>query len=768
MNKQLSWQIIKYILGVYVLLGLIITTFQVFFEYKRIKSDYLESMSEVSVSFVEPITLALWDVNLDSAFESIKGMTSSKVIVGAKISTPDSSESIGYGHIKDNYNHFLIEYDDKEDLQKKNIASEYNLIEYQTKLYSVDNDNEYVGTLYLYSSENFIIDKIKVGVSLIIFKFLLQLIVLTVISLVTIIWIVSTPLKKLEVASMKINPESGGFSLNSNYMKSSKLLDRSDELGILAKSMEAARIALLDRDEKIRDHSNNLEEKVLQRTQELKRKNADIQSILQNMQQGIFLIQRDLSIHHEYSKYLETIFNTTQISGANAIDLLFNNSTANEDEVNRFVATLDTSIGDSSLNFILNKHLLPNTIYKQSKSNVTQILEVNWEAILEEDNTIAKIMVILRDVTELRNLQKEASIKEKQLTIINQIVKSSLRSWENFFQSSKKYLDESMSAILYNETSPAIMSDVIRNIHTIKGNSRTLDYSYIAEAVHKAESHYLDVIQNSKEISKKELIRQLDKVDEQITEYNDIFYNKIKDLVSTKDDSSSIILNKCKDIIEASKGSDNLKENYEKIVSLLSFHESLTIKEILEPIILSVSSIAIDLGKPVPTINIKDNGIRLKKSSRNMISDVFMHFIRNSMDHGLESLADRERLGKNPQGCIDITLTLEQDKLRVEYFDDGKGLNLAAIYAKTPKVVNSQEFVYQEEDLANSIFESGVSTAEKVTDISGRGVGLSAVKYFINRHDGEISIEFTGEQQKDFRPFKFIIQLPKEMAVAAS
>ena len=147
-----------------------------------------------------------------------------------------------------------------------------------------------------------------------------------------------------------------------------------------------------------------------------------------------------------------------------------------------------------------------------------------------------------------------------------------------------------------------------------------------------------------------------------------------------------------------------------------------------------------------------------------------MHLFRNSMDHGIESVADRLAKNKSAAGRINLTLCIDPEHLVLKLRDDGKGLAVKFIQQKA--IANgliSADAHLPAEQLAQLIFEPGFSTAERVTEVSGRGVGMDAVKGFVEDEGGSITLEFLSEAGKgDFRPFETVIRLPKKFGVAVS
>lgn len=144
-------------------------------------------------------------------------------------------------------------------------------------------------------------------------------------------------------------------------------------------------------------------------------------------------------------------------------------------------------------------------------------------------------------------------------------------------------------------------------------------------------------------------------------------------------------------------------------------------------------------------IRLKLHGIdtELDKSLIEMIKDPLTHIVRNSMDHGLESGQDRIAADKNEEGTILIKAYHESGQVTVEIQDDGRGLDREKIITKAieKSLVTPEEVKhYTDEKVFNLIFAPGFSTADKVTKVSGRGVGMDVVKTNVEKMGGTIHL----------------------------
>ncbi|MDD3172578.1 MAG: chemotaxis protein CheA [Herbinix sp.] len=148
------------------------------------------------------------------------------------------------------------------------------------------------------------------------------------------------------------------------------------------------------------------------------------------------------------------------------------------------------------------------------------------------------------------------------------------------------------------------------------------------------------------------------------------------------------------------------------------------------------------------------------------IGDPLMHLLRNAADHGLESNEERQRTGKNPTGSIYLDAYQDGNNVVIEVRDDGAGINTEKIKKKAiekGKISEEQAQTMTDKDIIDILFQPSFSTAEKVTDVSGRGVGLDVVKTKIEALGGEIEAKTKlGEGSN------FIIRLPLTLAIIQS
>lgn len=171
-----------------------------------------------------------------------------------------------------------------------------------------------------------------------------------------------------------------------------------------------------------------------------------------------------------------------------------------------------------------------------------------------------------------------------------------------------------------------------------------------------------------------------------------------------------------------------------------------------------VRDLAQELNKDIEFI-IEGEDTELDRTVIDEIGEPLVHLIRNAADHGLEPVEDRIKKGKNSKGIIKLVAYQEGNKAVIKVEDDGKGLNVEKIKSKANSI-NIDTNGMTDNDIRNLIFMSGFSTSDKVTDVSGRGVGMDVVKTKISSLGGTIDI--VSEQDKGTT---IIIRLPLTLSI---
>ncbi len=175
-----------------------------------------------------------------------------------------------------------------------------------------------------------------------------------------------------------------------------------------------------------------------------------------------------------------------------------------------------------------------------------------------------------------------------------------------------------------------------------------------------------------------------------------------------------------------------------------------------------VRDLAKDLNKEVEFV-IEGKETELDRTVIDEVGDPLIHLLRNAIDHGLETTEERLRQGKPRQGTVLLRARHEGNNVYIEVEDDGAGIDSKRVTARAVEkgLISPKEAeLLTPEEAVDLLFQSGFSTAENITDISGRGVGLDVVKSKIEALNGEIFVD-----TKVGKGTKFRIKLPLTLAI---
>lgn len=175
-----------------------------------------------------------------------------------------------------------------------------------------------------------------------------------------------------------------------------------------------------------------------------------------------------------------------------------------------------------------------------------------------------------------------------------------------------------------------------------------------------------------------------------------------------------------------------------------------------------VRDISRKLGKEVELV-LEGEETEADKNMVEMLADPLVHIVRNSLDHGLEAPEVRQQNGKPRQGRLLIRAAQEADRVVIEVIDDGRGIDPQAVRRKALEqgVIDSAQFErISDQEAINLVFAAGFSTAAQVSDLSGRGVGMDAVRNALEKVGGTVQLQSTVGVGTTIR-----LSLPLSMAV---
>ena len=240
----------------------------------------------------------------------------------------------------------------------------------------------------------------------------------------------------------------------------------------------------------------------------------------------------------------------------------------------------------------------------------------------------------------------------------------------------------------------------------------------------------------------------------------DTFINLVGELIVTK--------SRLKEIMQDvdSTSSDTVMTRLDHLVGGLHSEVMKVRMDPLDSVTQRLPRVVRDLARKAKkdvVLEIEGAEIELDRAVLDELGDPLIHVLRNSVDHGIEKASERKRAGKDKTGLIRIRASRERDMVHVEISDDGKGMDLEKIRAKAVErgiISADQAGVMGDEETVMLVCRPGFSTADKVTDVSGRGVGMDVVQSVVEGLGGTLGItSVTGQGTT------FILKLPLTVAI---
>ncbi len=517
----------------------------------------------------------------------------------------------------------------------------------------------------------------------------------------------------------------------------------------------------------IRELNEGLEDKVEEKTR-------DIKAIMSHIKLGIFAVETaDHVIHKDYSKHLEELMNLPNLAKKPAVPLLLKGARLSEDVKGQIRSVFESSIGEDEIAFTANESCLPHEIvYDRGTSQ--QVFEFDWSPMINKSGKVERILVTCKDVSDLRRIQNDADLRKKELEYIGELINIPQDSFGKFASLFLELFRENQRLLLSNENFKQDLTRILFiNLHTLKGSCRSLGFKALTDLIHSAEDTLVGMQKNRQSWNRDTLISELQAIKILVDEYeriNSKRLNRSASVTSRVEISVDDLENQVASIETLQKFPDHsvmdakLSE-MKRTFSLWAFRSAEdAFREFCEPI----STLARDLGKQNPAVQLIAPDVYLTHRGVELLRKTFVHLLRNALDHGIEEMEERVANGKSPAGCISIEAEVDKESyLCIRVRDDGRGLALKMI----TQIALIKNFIQHSQslsalELGRLIFRPEFTTSSSVNDISGRGVGMDAVKSWLENSYATVDIELEGPiavgSVPDFIAFSLIVRIPPQ------
>lgn len=676
-NKSIVTKLNAIVL-IIVIFGLAAIAFSISYYNYKISLDNLENKS-VSTLKLAKVSLAgaIWDMNDDMISEIADSILIDEDVMGLVVYSDSEDE--------------VLKESVKKPLEKMNpklLSKNENYIIRSTE---IQREGSFIGKIYIAFQKQRTKSVIEKAATFIMLLSLVLAVIIGVSVTITAHKIVKKPIQELEQSAESL----ANGNLNANIPTG-----RIDEIGHLSKSFSKMRDAIREKINQIEEYNRTLEQKVDDRTKELNKtleevteEKEKIKNILDDIDEGIFTFLENGKIAPQYSAFMESFYKTDNktIQNKPFYELIFPGHTMASDQYDVFIESIKTIVGEDYINWELNSEHIPREIVIKVDEE-EKVIALSWKPIVK-GSIVQNVMVTIRDLTSQKKLEKQAEEEKRKNQLfmekISQIIKIDRFKVTEFLKKSADTLSKYIDSNNLNQKNSLKL-----DLHTIKGEARTLDLSYISQEIHELETK-----------------------------------------ISSDDIDNFSILH---------SGLSEVKDYQRVIKEVLTSPEESSVDQ-RRPLFMSLQSITSQI-LPSLKSHIQENNATLAEFSCNdsildwnvevlkKLNQILIHALFNCVDHGY--------LEKNVSPSINVKLSVsaieKNNMVQIDVTDWGKGINESTI-KKIAKEKNID--ISKFDNIFDILFEADFTSSKKISETSGRGVGLTAIRQMAKSLNGHVSIK---------------------------
>lgn len=456
-----------------------------------------------------------------------------------------------------------------------------------------------------------------------------------------------------------------------------------------------------------------LEETVRKRTEVIAQRNQDMRLVMDNVSQGFLTVDMKGKLALERSATVDRWFgsypaDTQYVAYMRGVDPAYADS---------FEVGLEALVDD-----FLPREVCIGQLPARIKRNNLEYRCV-YTALLKEDR-LDGLLVVISDVTaELLHTHQEA--ERKELLAMFEALTKDRTGFLSFFDEASE---------LMNSLSEADVATQKSRLHTLKGNAGMVGFGIVASLCHQAE----DVLH---ELGRALPVSSLDPLCQRWRQLSESLHSFLGD--------------KARNVLELNvKEIEQLKKDIlagasqEDLLDCLASWELEATERPMERLVRYATGLAKRLGKGELEVEVLHHGVRLAPKAWSGFWSDLVHVIRNAVDHGLESADERKAVGKSESPRLRLETRVVGLMLVVAVEDDGRGIDWSGV---KQAAIAMQLPHSTEPELVQAMFAEGCTTRSEITTVSGRGVGLAAVRKQVEHLGGSISVTSRPSEGTSFR-----------------
>lgn len=497
----------------------------------------------------------------------------------------------------------------------------------------------------------------------------------------------------------------------------------------------------------------------------------ETQEIMETVNTGLFLLDKDLNIGQQHSRALNGIIGEERLAGENFADVLRGRISDKDLKTTRqFIEQLyNPRVKEKLVDSLnpLHKVMLHNA--SGEEITTSRYLDFKFSRVYE-DKDIARILVNVNDVSDAvyleQRLEKERSQNDMQIEMLTTILNVNPKIINEFINNTKAHIDK-MNNILKNPGSSQFelegkLNAIYREMHSLKGEASALKLHSFTKIASDAEDK-LDALQNQGKLSGNNFLPLAVHLDDLLSLSNTI--ETLGERINQAAPKAPSSTNPVASIKTAPQPSIGQAQVADVATTSINFDggSEVDLSDESDDEYLSyyqdfAKDIAVRQGKQVQLNGHNLAHINIPERLKQPIKEISIQLLRNAVVHGIESPEARQSAGKSVIGSIDLKMQRDNQNLIIALQDDGQGIDYEGI---RHKLIADGRFAAEEAnqmthgDLLKTLFASGFSTKEQADEDGGRGVGLDVIKALVKEHNGKLNVN--TELGKMTR---FVITLP--------
>jgi two-component system chemotaxis sensor kinase CheA len=502
------------------------------------------------------------------------------------------------------------------------------------------------------------------------------------------------------------------------------------EIGELNHSFRTMVERLRENRAEIEAHNRDLEARIAARTREM-------QSLLDNMDEGLFTMDGQGAIQPRYSAATEPMLGKRP-EEANFIDLLHVDPEVRKNVRDTFALLLEGMIQLEWNDMVAN---LPT----EFQPDPGRFMRARYRPVYQEDGAkIEQVMVILQDITAEKSLREDIDRNRLLHNLVVQIIQNR-ETFDLFYEDSQHLLAEGAASIRGMDlVRRKGVDEVFRTLHTLKGTAGVFGMVEVAEKAHLVEDVLRDLNGRRDQVFPEEerdrLVADIERLGDMLLEVRRTFL----ELIGEEEHEPSFTLTESKiDGITAEVLEQVPQERAPAIRPLLARLKRVSTGRLLRKYRSLVESVGTRLGKDVQFTLEDRQSTEMPLDFFKRLDPTFLHIVRNSLDHGIEPPGERIDAGKDALASLSLASEYRDGGIVFTIADDGRGIDTQRIR----EIALERGFVKPEraegmtrKEVLRLLFLPSFSSKASVSELSGRGVGLDVVRTEVERMGGRLRL----------------------------